>query len=167
MAKRRVKGEGSLFFSDTEQTWVGKITLPDGREKRKRNKNKAVVQKWLFEQRKAISENRVLTSENTTLNQFADRFLEEVALHTVKQKTYITYEAYLRLHIRPALGNIRLSALHSQQIQSLYARKLSEGLSRKTVHHIHATLRRVLNEAVKRSLIYKNPCDAVTPPRVV
>lgn len=166
MPRRRNKGEGSIFYSKNEGTWVAKITLPNGRERRKRSKNKSVVQEWLLEERKAISENRVLTSGSVTFNQFADRFLEDVGQHTLKRKTFITYEAYLRLHIRPELGNIKLTALQSQQIQRLYSQKLNSGLSKKTVHHIHGTLRRVLNEAVKWGLIYKNPCDAVTPPRV-
>ena len=35
-----------------------------------------------------------------------------------------------------------------------------------TVRHIHATIRRVLKEAVKWGLLYNNPCNMVTPPRV-
>lgn len=163
---RRSKGEGSLFYSKTEKTWIAKITLPDGRERRKRSKNKFKAQTWLFEQRKAISDRRVLVNESVTVNSFCDSFLKDVAKHTLKEKTYITYEAYLRLHIRPELGKVRLINLQSQQIQRLYTRKLESGLSAKTVHHIHGTLRRVLNEAVKWGLIHKNPCDNVSPPRV-
>ncbi len=164
--KRRDNGEGSLFWSEKEETWIAQVTLPNDHRKRKRSKDKAKVQKWLFEQRKAITENRLSTNENMTVNQFADQFLKDVANHTLKLKTYITYESYLRLHIRPALGRVKLVNLQSSQIQRLYSEKINSGLSKKTVHHIHSTLRRVLNEAVKWEIIHKNPCDAVTPPRV-
>lgn len=163
---RRNKGEGSIYYSRSEKTWVGKITLPDGRRLQKRNKDKAVISDWLLEQRKAISEHRIIPDSNITFNEFADRFLADVAKHTMKEKTYVSYEGYLRLHIRPDLGRLKLNAITPAHIQRLYSKKLSSGLSSKTVHHIHAYLRRVLNEAVKWELIYRNPCDSVTPPRV-
>ena len=140
--------------------------MPNGKEKRKRSKDKAVVQDWLLEQRKAISDNRVLADDKITFNEFADRFLEDVAQHSMKERTLDSYESYLRIHIRPELGNIKLAAIQPQNIQRLYTKKLNAGLSNKTVHHIHTYLRRVLNEAVKWELIYRNPCSAVTPPRV-
>jgi len=99
VSKRRTKGEGSIFWSKSEATWIAKITLPDGREKRKRNKDKQVVQDWLFEQRKAIQEYRALPDENMTFAVFVDKFLEDVAKHTLKPKTYPSYEWILKKHV--------------------------------------------------------------------
>jgi integrase len=129
-------------------------------------KDKLTASEWLFAQRKAISDHSLPVDEKTTLNDFADRFMEEVAKHTLKEKTLVTYESYLKVHIRPELGRMKLALIQPQHIQSLYKDKLNSGLSKKTVHHIHATLRRILNEAVKRGIIHKNPCTSVTPPRV-
>ena len=61
--------------------------LPDGRERRKRNKDKQVVNDWLFEQRKAISENRVIPDDKITFSAYVDRFLEEVA-HVMVQRPW-------------------------------------------------------------------------------
>jgi integrase len=166
VTKRRAKGEGTIFWSQSERRWIAEITLPDGRKKKKRSKDRQVVSDWLFAQRKAISDYNQPLDDKTTFNEFADKFLEEVAKHTLKEKTYITYESYLRLHVRPDLGRMKLASIQSQHIQRLYTKKLGSGLSKKTVHHIHGTLRRVLNKAVKRGLIQRNPCDGVTPPRI-
>lgn len=163
---RRSKGEGSIFWSRSEGCWIAEITLPDGNKKRKRSKDKFVVSDWLFEQRKAIREYRQPVDDRITFNQFADRFLEDVARYTMKEKTLESYESYLRLHIRPELGNLKLSSITPQHVQRIYSKKLNSGLSKKTVHHIHTYLHRVLNQAVKWELIYRNPCDSVTPPRV-
>lgn len=163
---RRTKGEGTVFWSRSEKYWIAEITSPDGSRKRKRSKERQIVSDWLFEQRKTISEYRQLPDDKISFNQFADRFLEDIAQHTMKEKTFVSYEGYLRLHIRPEIGHLRLSAITPQHIQHLYSRKLKDGLSKKTVHHIHTYLRRVLNQAVKWELIYRNPCDSVTPPRV-
>lgn len=163
---RRLRGEGSVWFSKSENTWIASVTLPDGRKKRKRNKDKRVVTDWRYEQLSALRDNRTLPDDKITLNEFADRFLEDVAIHTMKAKTYQSYESYLRIHIRPELGRFKLSEIKPQHIQRLYTKKLNSGLSNKTVHHIHSYLRRVLNEAVKWELIIKNPSVSVTPPRI-
>jgi integrase len=60
---------------------------------------------------------------------------------------------------------MKLIAIQPYHLQGLYSKKLSDGLSRKTVHTLHATIRRVLNEAVKWGLLYSNPCSRVTPPK--
>jgi integrase len=165
MAKRRADGEGSLFWSETEQTWIGEIILPNGKKKRKRNKKQQVVKAWLLDQRKAVSENRILPNENLTLGTFLDRFITDVASLTLRPSTLRSYDYLIRDHIKPELGHIRLVALRPDDLQSLYRKKLDEGLSRRTVQYIHAVVRRALNQAVKWELIYRNPTDAVTPPR--
>ena len=163
---RRSKGEGSIFWSRSEKNWVGKFKLPDGREVRKRSKDKQVVQDWLFETRKAVSENRTLPDEKTSFSELTDRFLNDVAKHTLKPKTYASYEWILRKHIIPEIGHLKLTAIQPIHLQNLYSKKINEGLSKKTVRHIHATTRRVLNQAVRWNLIYNNPTNQVTPPKL-
>jgi integrase len=155
-----------VYRSKSEKTWIAEITLPDGRRKKKRNKDKQVVIDWRYEQLKAIRENRMLPDEKITFSQFANHFLEDVAKHTLRPKTYATYKYILSDHVLPDLGKFKLISLGAQHLQDLYTKKLESGLSNKTVHHIHATIRRVLNEALKRGLIYNNPTNQVTPPRV-
>ena len=43
---------------------------------------------------------------------------------------------------------------------------LKEGKSASVVEHAHLRLSKALNDAMKRQLIYRNPCQAVSPPRV-
>ncbi len=160
------KGNGSVYYSRGEQRWIAEITLPDGSRKKKRSKTRKEADNWRYEQIKALSEGRTLPDDKITFDEFADKFLSDVAIHTMKPKTYQSYDSYLRLHIRPAFGRKKLNSITPAQIQRLYSQKLNEGLSAKTVSHIHGYLRRVLNEAVKWELIYRNPCQSVTPPKV-
>ncbi|MEZ4540726.1 MAG: tyrosine-type recombinase/integrase [Chloroflexota bacterium] len=163
---RRTKGEGTIFWSSSESTWIAEITLPDGRKKKKRSKDKQVVKNWLLEYRQSIKDNRVTLDDNTTFSMLTERFLEDVGRHTLRPKTLSIYEYILRNHVVGEIGKLRLTAIKPYHLQSLYSKKLGEGLSKKTVFHIHATIRRVLNEAVKWGLIYSNPCSQVTPPKV-
>jgi len=43
--------------------------------------------------------------------------------------------------------------------------KLEEGLSKRSVQHMHAVIRKTLNEALKAGLIYRNPAALVSAPR--
>ena len=47
MAKRRTRGEGTIFYSEAEKCWIAEVVLPDGKAKRKRSKKQAVVREWL------------------------------------------------------------------------------------------------------------------------
>lgn len=163
--RRRVRGEGSLYWSQSEKTWIAEITLPDGRRKKKRSKDKQIVRDWLLEFRQSVKENRSLPDDRMTFGQLVSRYLSDVAKHTLKPKTYFIYEYLLFDHAVPEIGRLKLVNLKPYHLQSLYSKKLEDGFSKKTVHHLHATIRRVLNEAVKWGVLYSNPCSQVTPPR--
>lgn len=167
MARKRNAGEGTIFYSDIENTWVAEVTLPNGKRRKKRNKDKKVVQDWLLVQRNAIAQNTVTDSPQMKYADFLDKYLQDVASHSLKGTTFNMYETLIRVHIKPTLGNLRLSAITPMKLQSFYSDKLNEGLSTKTVKHIHALIRRTLNQAVKWNLVTSNPCSRVTPPKVV
>jgi len=57
--------------------------------------------------------------------------------------------------------------LTPQQVQTFYNKKRSEGLSPKSISLIHGVLHNALDNAVKWSLVARNVCDLVSPPRVV
>jgi len=165
MAKRRAKGEGSIFREKTTGYWVAEITLPNGKKRRKRSKQQKVVKEWLLDQRKAVVDNIFLNDERITVADYLDRFMSEVAAHTLAPSTIRSYSYLIRDHIQPEIGRVRLIDLRPEQLQSLYSLKLNAGLSKRTVQYIHAILRRSLNEALRSGLIIRNPTDAVTPPR--
>ena len=71
----------------------------------------------------------------------------------------------MRLHAVPVVGGVRLSRLKPEHVQQLYARKVAEGLSSTTVHHLHAVLHRALGQAVRWGLVARNVTDLIDPPR--
>jgi integrase len=56
---------------------------------------------------------------------------------------------------------VPLARLSPQQVQQLYATKLSTGLSATTVHHIHRTLRHALGEALRLGIVAQNVATLV------
>lgn len=85
---------------------------------------------------------------------------------TLAPRTQELYGYISRKHIVPALGSLHLGQVKPQHLQSLYADKLSDGLSPRTVQLIHSLAHKSLDNAVKNGLIVRNPADAADPPRV-
>ena len=164
MAKRRAKGEGSIFKENTGY-WCAEITMPDGKKKRKRSKKQHIVRKWLHDQQSAIQTNLLLKDERMTVAKYLDHFIDNVAAHTLARSTIRSYKYLIRDHIKPEIGQIKLVNLRPNHLQDLYSAKLNAGLSPRTVQYIHSVIRLSLNQALKSGLLYRNPTDGVTPPR--
>jgi integrase len=70
------------------------------------------------------------------------------------------------VHIRPALGNLKLKNVTPAHVRGLYREKLEVGRSPRTVQYIHVTLHKALKQAVADGLIPRNATEAVKPPQV-
>lgn len=101
-----------------------------------------------------------------TVGAWLTHWLGLYARPSVKHSTFVSYEGYVRNHLIPSLGGIKLDKLLPSDIQRLYVYKLEkEGLSSKSISNLHACLHRALQQAVKEQLLPGNPCDAVDLPR--
>ena len=96
-----------------------------------------------------------------------DFFAEYLAAmkDTIKRRSYETSADIIRLHLNTEFGSMSLTDLDRKSIQSMYARK-RESLSAARVKRIHSVLAASLNVAVRWGYIEKNPCDAVSKPKV-
>lgn len=80
-----------------------------------------------------------------------------------RQKTTVEgYETYLRIHILPALGHLRLTKLSVLTLQQWLANVQG---GERTRHHAYSVLRNALNQAVKWDLIPRNPLNSVERPK--
>lgn len=100
------------------------------------------------------------------VSQWLDEWLSNYAMN-IKPATRSAYEEHIRVHIKPALGDISLKQLSTRDIQQLYTGLLKEReLSPKTVRNIHGVLHRTLEQAKLLGYIRVNPADAAVTPRV-
>ena len=94
----------------------------------------------------------------------------------VKPRTTENYISVCRVHLKPNLGSLKLSALSAHVIQTLYNRlqkdfknkdgKEKKGLSSKSIKNLNGVLHSAIQQAVKLGYIRVNPCDAVELPRI-
>ena len=164
MTKRRGNNEGTIR-KRSDARWEGRVTLDDGKKKCFYGKTRQEVARRLAEALRDKEQGMPIVGERQTIKQFLLAWLESIK-PVVRPQTWVYYECFVRLHIIPILGKTTLSKLTAQQIQLLYSKKLKEGLSSSSVHHLHATLHKALSNAVRLSLVQRNVADLVDPPRM-
>lgn len=107
-----------------------------------------------------------------TVAEFLDEWLDFVK-PSVAAKTHERYAEVCRKTIAPQIGDVILSKLKTDRIDSAFSTMLTSGrrgaaggLSPRTVHHARRILIKALGQAVTWDRLNKNPAQATTPPKV-
>lgn len=168
MNGRRGHGEGGISHRK-DGRWEARIDLGYENGKRRRKaiygKTRKEVAQKLHAALKAKQDGVIFVPENQNVATYLADWLEAVR-PTVRERTHHRYEQYVRLHIVPTLGKVRLAKLTPQHLRSLYSSKLAEGLSPTTVVHLHRVLHGALKQAGRWDLVPRNVADLVDPPRM-
>ena len=193
MAKRRSRGEGSLR-KRSDGRWEGRYTAGRDIETGKviyRNvlaRTQAECKSKLREAMKNVQqgpeetpaepiEDQKKPSVQYTTEQWLRTWFELYSKPNLREATQDQYTNFLDKHLIPNIGDIPLEELTSLRLQKLYQdlrtsgrvsqnRKVSPGLSPKTVRSIHMMLHTALEQAVKEGVISKNPTDGCIPPKL-
>jgi integrase len=167
MMGRRGNGEGSISRRK-DGRWEAKYTAhtADGPKRRALygKTRKAAADKLA----KVLADRAggyTFDTENMTVGEYLDRWLKDTDRGSVRTSTYERHEQIVRLHLKPALGRVKLSKLTPSHVQGLYRDKLDSGLSPATVQKIHAVLHKALVQALRWNMIPRNATDAVKAPR--
>lgn len=179
MPTKRSNGEGTIR-QRPDGRWEARFTagFDPGTGKQKQRSvygsTQAEVVKKLRDACKAVDEGMYTDPTKMKLTDWLDVWLEDYT-GNVKEHTGVTYETQCRVHIKPALGAVALSALRPHDIQAFYNR-LFKGfkvkgkdvppLSPKTIKNVHGVLHRALDQAVVLGYLKQNPCLGVQLPRV-
>ena len=165
MAKRRSRGEGSIYFLKSKGLWVSKITLPDGSKKVKYGKSQKEVREHHQTALNQLRQGLLAKDDTITVSEFLNRYMESVGKHTLRPRTVEAYSSLIRVHIDPGIGHIKLVQLRPDHLQAFYSQKLDAGLSKRTVHFIHSVLHKVLDQAMKWGMVPRNVADFVQAPK--
>lgn len=167
--KSRANGDGDVFPRKNKE---GKITSyrgayvgPDGKRRYVSGKSKDEARTALREARSNADTGLVFDAGKMTLADYLDRWLADSVQDTVRQRTYERYESIARVHIKPAIGRLKLKALTPAHARALYRQKLDSGLAPRTVNYIHVTLHKALSQAASDGLVPRNAASNVKAPR--
>ena len=106
-------------------------TLDGPKVARTTKRNKQEAYRWLNKMRHDRDEGQIpnFAANRVTVGEYLDGWLEAIQ-GTVSRHTWHDYEGKVRLHLKPALGKLKLKDLTAAHLQTLYARlsvKLSPG----------------------------------------
>ncbi len=161
---KRGNNEGTIT-KRADGRWEARLSLPDGQRRSFYGKTRQEVSRKLAEAQRQVESGLPLVNERQMVEQFLASWLEMMR-HVVKPRTWIRYRDFMRLHVVPVLGHVAIAKLTPQQVQSLYAQKLTEGLSPTTVRHLHMVLHRALDNALRLGVVIRNVTELVDPPRM-
>jgi integrase len=155
-----------------ESTWLIRIFIGKDAKGKRKYFNKTIhgtkkdAQKFLTAKLREQDLGIFIEPASIYLNDFLDRWLEEIARNKVRERTFDNYESLLRNHIRPKLGLKRLCDIQAFEVQKLYNDMIKADYSPKTIKHAHNVLSSALKQAVKWKLLIQNPCDLCELPRM-
>jgi len=177
---------GSVFKRKKDGRWIGTVELPKGRDgKRKKkffygdtNKSEAKQEKELWTQVNSleyeIKNNLYLNETNDTMEQYLKKWLRVYATD-LEETTRQLYEMYVKVHINPFFGNLKIKEILPMKVQEFYNEKakdvelkngkVKKGLSTNTIGKLHSFLNRIFDDATKNRKIKYNPCQGVKPPK--
>ena len=182
MAKKRANGEGNIR-KRKDGRWEGRYTAGVDPETgkpiaksvlaRTQRECKEKLQKAMEELEKID----VTKRRDYTVGEWAQLRYENYAKPSVRASTAAYYKNYIDQHIKPRIGDIKLTALTTLQIQKFYNETKAHGrvqryenmddlsLSNKTIRGLHTMLRQCLEQAVTERLIPYNPANGCRLPK--
>lgn len=100
------------------------------------------------------------------LSTFLERWLELGVRPKLRSRSAEHYERYVRIYVKPYLGNPRLDRLHPLELQRWINTLTERGLSTRTVRGAYATVRTAFRWGVRMGLLTKDPTDIVEIPKL-
>lgn len=166
MVKKRGNGEGSIS-KRKDGRWWGRYTVYTDRgpeQKAVYGKTRAEVAEKLTKVMSDRDSGLLFAADNLKLGEYLECWLPKIR-DTVRERTWERYEQIVRVHLKPALGRLKLKNLTPTHVRGLYRQKLDAGSSPRTVQYIHTTLRKALQDAVSDGLVPRNVADGIKAPR--
>jgi integrase len=165
--KKRGNGEGTIYRRKNGG-WVTQYTVYTTKGRKRKTIYGKTRQEVAAKLANALSDREgglTFDAEGLKLGVYLDRWLVDSVRNTLRLTTYQGYERICRLHIKPLLGQVRLTNLSVVHVRGLYRERLEAGLAPRMVQLVHVTLHKALKQAVVDGLIPRNVTEAVKAPQ--
>lgn len=146
--------------------WEGRYTGPDGRQHSVYGQTPKAAGEALRAATHDVDTGSWLEPSTMTMDQWFDTWLRDYQGHTTG-RTVDTYTAVIKLHMRPALGKVRLAALSPIHVRRMVSDMTKAGKSPGTIKLARTILSAAMKCAVDAGLRKDNPVEKVKAPRQV
>jgi len=167
MAKRRARGEGTIFFNEKKGLFVGQVKTgidENGKPKRKTvyGRTQAEVREKIAQVKFDVHTGSFVDESQITIYQLGRQLIEEsYNLNYVKENTYRTNIDTLK----------RLKAIYNTPLQKATETQLKHFLfaeqdySQSIIDKDYGMLKMIFREATKRKIIKANPMEDIKKPK--
>jgi len=180
MAKRRPAGDG-LVRKRADGRWEGRIVVghkedgsPIFRSVFARTQKE--VMRKLHNQIETYQDVELTEESNMTLGEWLDKWLSDYMALTIRESTMDGYKIMIQHYIKPYLGDEKIGAVTTADIQKLYNWLRENGrvnehyekgnaLSDSMIRSIHMMLHQAMDAAVRERLIVNNPTEGTVIPK--
>ena len=163
---RRSNGKGTVR-KRKNGLWEGMFYEPTGKRKSVYGRDRLEVVEKIKKANAEMALKQYVPTSMTKVSDWLDMWINDYNV-TVSPNTLKAYSDDVRLHISPAIGQIRLTSLTPPQVQKFVNSLIEDKkLAPKTVKDIHGTLHRALTKAVQYGYIKNNPADNCDLPQMV
>jgi integrase len=168
MAARRSYGEGSLYWHEQRQRWVGLVSLgywPNGKRRVKwiSGRTKTEAKAKLREAQRAHDLGVISGPHAYTVREAVESWLEH-GLAGRGASTVANRASLARTHLLPELGARRLGELTAEEVERWLADRATR-LSTDTVERLLSILRQAIRRAQARDLVSRNVALLCDVPR--
>lgn len=165
---RRGWGEGTIY-QRADGRWEGRINTGLAGAPRKRpvvyGRSRTEVAAKLIQLGRERQLGNLPVGAPPRLDAFTEAWFKSIE-GAVRPRTLHSDRMYVRRHLLPQLGSLRLNRISVAHVQNLLDAKLGEGLAPQSVVHIRSVLRRILNHAIRLGLLSRNVASLARPPRL-
>ncbi|MGE5559917.1 MAG: tyrosine-type recombinase/integrase [Chloroflexota bacterium] len=100
-----------------------------------------------------------------TVGEWLDIWLAEYVRPHLRPKTYDSYESVIRLHVKPAIGGVRLRSLQTTHVQHMVNGIASSGLSARMAGLTQVVLHAALKQATMNGMVPRNVAEGARKPK--
>lgn len=136
-----------------------------GKQKRAVVKDKSpdIFIKKVYQKEADIARGEIVFNANTTFQKWAAQWLEHYKKDLISNKNYKTYEANLKNHIYPYIGQASLKDIKQFDCQKILNQQAGKSFTH--LSKIRMTLFQIFDKAVDNDYIAKNPARSLTLPK--
>lgn len=170
-----MRAMGSIYQRESDGRWVGKLPLPpDPLTGEKPNpkyvysslpgrKGEQEVKRKLNDLIEKIESGDMSDIYKINVEGWFEKYFKVYCNH-LELTTLEGYKRYVKNHINPILGKVKLCDIKPIQIQNFYNKERALGFSEKTILQEHRILHRAFKKAIADGMLKRNPCDSVDAP---
>lgn len=175
----RSDGDGSLYYVESRDRWVGSVVVSWRGDKPVRRtvsaNSRAKAAQRLRELKEKQTRGELPIGRAPTVAEWLEVWLQTIAAKKVRPTTLAGYESKLSQYLIPLLGRHRLDKLRPEQVEQAWHELAETGnpvkddptpLAPRSVQQCHRILSRALKVAHQRGYVSRNVCTLIDAPSV-